>query len=363
MLSVAVLAVAAVFENPVIRTNWPDPTFWEDGAGGYYSVASGLEEIRESRDLVHWEPIGHVMDASSKSNLVEFSRNFWAPDAVKIGDEWRLYVTQFVTSDTNRLVCLSSEDPRGPFRLRGVVLDNRDFGIRDLAIDAEVVVEGGKVWLFTGSVAGGIHRFELSADGLTLGSRVPVHVAGLLPGDHDRKWIYSHPCYEGSYLYRRDGWWYMFVSAGSIAWDGYHLCCGRSRMLDGDFIDSKGVSLAKGGGETLLVSNDEFPGPGHNGEIFTDANGDDYMFFHSHWSAFPQDFVDLQRRCLDLQRIHWKADGWPYFRTGSVMKRGTVPRMPATITVGDLVRCHRVPGVHDISLASWRHYLEAKDEL
>lgn len=320
------LAAALTFENPVIRTNWPDPTFWQDGAGNYYSVATGLAEIRMSRDWLRWEPIGPVESASCRSNLNAFATSCWAPDFVKIGDEYRIYVTQFVTSDTNRLVCLSSKVPTGPFEFRGVILDSREFGIRDLAIDSEVVVDGGKVWLFTGSVAGGVHRFELTADGLALKTRTPVHVAGLLPGDHDRKWIYSHPCYEGAYLYRRKGWWYLFVSAGSIVWDEYHLCCGRSRTLDGDFVDSKGVSLAKGGGDTLLVSNETFPGPGHNGEIFTDREGRDYMFFHSHWSAFPQNFIKVQRRCLNLQRIHWNEDDWPFFETGSVKKTEDAPK-------------------------------------
>ena len=320
------VAGPAFFENPVIRTNWPDPTFWRHD-GVFYSVATGLDEIRTSRALLRWEPTSPVVDAATKSNLVSFSANLWAPDAVKIGGEWRIYVTQFVTSDTNRLVCLSAKNPGGPFCLRSVVIDNRDFGIRDLAVDAEVVVDADRIWLFTGSVAGGIHRFELTADGLAVKTRMPAHVAGLLPNDHDRKWIYSHACYEGAYLFRRDDWWYLFVSSGSIVWDGYHLCCGRSRTLDGDFVDSKGVSLANGGGDTLIVSNDEFPGPGHNGEIVTDREGRDYMFFHSHWSAFPQDGIDFQRRCLNLQRIYWKEDGWPYFKTGSTVKRETVPQL------------------------------------
>lgn len=309
------------FENPVIRTDWPDPTFWTGGDGQYYGVASGLKEIRASRDLVRWEPIGIVEEPETKRSLDVFTSARWAPDAVRIGGEWRIYVTQFISSDTNRLVCLSSENPRGPFRFRGVILNNWDYGIRDLAIDAEVLTDEGRVWLFTGSVAGGVYRLELTPDGLSVKNGRPVHVAGLLPGDRDRAWIYSNPCYEGAYLHRRGGWWYLFVSAGSVLGDSYHLCCGRSRTLEGEFVDANGVSLAKGGGTTLLVSNTEFPGPGHNGDIFTDALGRDYMFFHSHWSAFPPETAEhLSRRCLNLQRIRWNEAGWPYFDGGTVQK-------------------------------------------
>ena len=137
------------FENPVIRTDWPDPTFWTGGDGQYYGVASGLKEIRASRDLVRWEPIGIVEEPETKRSLDVFTSARWAPDAVRIGGEWRIYVTQFISSDTNRLVCLSSESPRGPFRFRGVILNNWDYGIRDLAIDAEVLTDEGRVWLFS----------------------------------------------------------------------------------------------------------------------------------------------------------------------------------------------------------------------
>ena len=48
--------------------------------------------------------------------LHAFAKTFWAPDMVKVGDSYRLYVTQFVSSDTNRLVVLTGAKPQGPFR-------------------------------------------------------------------------------------------------------------------------------------------------------------------------------------------------------------------------------------------------------
>ncbi len=51
------------------------------------------------------------------------------------------------------------------------------------------------------------------------------------------------------------------------------------------------------------------------------------MFFHSHWSTFPQNFIEFQRRCLNLQRIYWHEDGWPFFETGSVKREECAPQM------------------------------------
>ena len=324
-------ALAETYENPVIGQDWPDPTFWQAPDGWVYGVATCLKTTMQSRDLVHWEDtrVAPITDAD-RAELAKFANSFWAPDAVKVGDEWRLYVTQFKSSDTNRLVVLSARDPRGPFRYRGVVLENWKKGIRDCAIDADVVPDGGRLWLFIGSVAGGVWRTWLTPDGLAVDPDAPFeHVAGLLPGDRDRKWIYSHRCYEGSYLYRRGGWWYLFASAGSCIADGYRLYVGRSRTLDGVFVDRTGRKLTESGGETLLETkgdDPEFLGPGHNGEIFADAGGRTYMFFHSHWKGCPGNGRSaLTPRCLNLQEVLWDDDGWPWFRTGAVTKTNVCP--------------------------------------
>ncbi len=62
------------------------------------------------------------------------------------------------------------------------------------------------------------------------------------------------------------------------------------------------------------------------------------MFFHSHWAAFPQmSRGDVPRRCLNLQRIHWDAEGWPRFEGGTV--QGTEER--PTLADSEDRRCFR----------------------
>ena len=330
LVSMSALAWAGEFDNPVLANDFPDPTFWQDGKGVTYGVATGLRTIMRTQDLVHWEDTGvNPVVSSDRAELEKFSRHFWAPDAVRLGYEYRIYVTQFVSSRTNRLVCLSSENPTGPFRFRSVVIESWKKNIWDVAIDSEVRTVDGKVWLFTGSVAGGVWRTRLSDDGLSLDPDAPFeHAAGLVPPSPAGKWrgwIYSHRCYEGSYLYRRNGWWYLFVSSGSIFEDGVHpgygLYVGRSRTLEGDFVDKTGLSMLAGGGTRLLSSAGEFAGAGHNGDVFTDAAGRTYMFFHSHWKG-------SKSRSLDLQQLHWDSEGWPYFDGGCVKKRGMSPQLP-----------------------------------
>lgn len=326
-----------MFSNPVIAEDFPDPTFWTSDDGWVYGTASGLNSglktIRRSRDLVSWEDT-HVqpLRADDLDELRKFSNHFWAPDAIRIGKTYFLYFTQFVSSDTNRLVCATSERPEGPFRFRSVVLENWKYGKKDCAIDAEVVEDNGKLWLFIGSVAGGVWRTRLTANGLSVDPSAPFeHVAGLIPKADYRKWIYSHCCYEGSYLFHRGKWWYLFVSCGAIHNGTYKLCVGRSETLDGVFRDRLDVPLTESGGDLLLATDpdSDFSGAGHNGDIFTDRTGRTYMFIHSQWKGC----VGKDRRwrsgprCTSLQEVKWDQDGWPYFETGSLVARERRPVM------------------------------------
>ena len=318
------------YANPVIPKNFPDPTFWTGNDGWVYGVATGPSTIHRSRDLVTWEDTGvPPIEPKSLAELKKFSGHFWAPDVAKVNGRYLLYITQFVSSERNRLVVLECDRPTGPFALRNVVLENWKFGKCDLGIDADVVPEGDSLWLFVGSVAGGVWRTKLTPDGLRLDEAAGLaHVAGLIPDDPNaRGWIYSNRCYEGSYLYRRGKWWYLFVSCGSISGGSYKLCCGRSETLAGDFVDKAGKLLREGGGEVLLktVPGSDFSGCGHNGEIFADRNGRTYMFVHSQWKGTGGENWRSGPRCTSLQEVRWDDDGWPWFETGTLKGEETKP--------------------------------------
>ena len=190
--------------------------------------------------------------------------------------------------------------------LAAAVADAGTFTNPVIAVDwpDPAIWNGGDGWYY--SVATGlrtIHRVELSADGLSV---KPVHVAGVRrPADKMKH------AWEGSYLHFRKGWWYLFVSGGHYGDHTYYLTVGRSRRIDGEFQDSKGRPMTDGLAEPILSSGegDFFYGPGHNGEIFTSADGRDYIFYHAH----ARSFKPSERPTL-LQELLWSEDGWPRFK-------------------------------------------------
>lgn len=306
-LAAAVVADAGTFANPVIAVDWPDPAIWNGGDGWYYSVATGLRTIRRSRNLVDWED-AHIdpLTPRARERLHQVSRNVWAPCVMRLGGKWVLYISLFVSDPDCRIAALTSDAPTGPFEFAGEVIDSRREGVWN-AIDPYVLAVDGHVWMFFGSLADGIHRVELSADGLSVkpGAK-PVHVAGVRrPADKMKR------AWEGSYLHFRNGWWYLFVSGGHFGDHTYYLTVGRSREIDGEFVDRKGRPMTEGLAEPILSSgkDDFFYGPGHNGEIFTAADGRDYIFYHAH----ARSFKPSERPTL-LQELLWSEDGWPRFK-------------------------------------------------
>ena len=315
----AVRPEPVTFANPVIAVDWPDPTIWE-ADGTYYTVATGMRTIRTSTDLVHWTDSGKApLSAEARSSAAAQGRNFWAPDVVRIGDRWMLYLTCYNSDKDCGIFAFSSLTPDGPFEFIGKITHSKDTGIKD-TIDPEVLrdPDSGQLWLFFGSV-GSMHRVKLNPQGTGVAEgAVYEHVAGLKIDDNPSRTM----VFEGAYLHRHGGWWYLFVSGGNYGDGSYKIRCGRSKTLDGKFLDNDGRPMTEGHAKLLLSSDpeDTFYGPGHNGEIFTDATGQDYMLFHCH-SRDSQS----RARFTFLQRLYWGQDGWPYFETGKVLAEEVAP--------------------------------------
>ena len=311
LLIFATVAVAQAQEisNPIWRESWPDPTVWQAEDGNYYALCTGLRRTLTSKDLFNWEVINSsVISPDTRGEMRDIARHFWAPDVVTIRGQRLLYITLYNSAKDSSIGVLKEVSPNN-FEFHGVITRSTENGILD-TIDPEVVVDEkrGKVWLFFGSI-GKIHRVELASDGLSLKKRAKyIHVAGLSKKESRSR----ARVFEGCYMHRRNGYWYMFVSAGWYNDHTYKLLVGRSRKLTGTFRDREGRELTEGYATPVIVSEkgDFFYGPCHCGEIFTKDNKD-YIFYHCH----NRD-VKPHMRPLMLQELKWDKQGWPYVEGG-----------------------------------------------
>ena len=168
-------------------------------------------------------------------------------------------------------------------------------------------------YLLWGSLGGGIYGIELTDDGLFV-----------KPGA--KKKLLTALNTEGAFLYERDGWYYLFASAGSCCrgqGSTYHIIVGRAKHPLGPYTGPDGQSMLKlNYRNTILASSRDkvFIGPGHNSEIITDDEGNDWIFYHSYNAA-----DGYASRQLHLDRIKWNYNGWPFFEMGEPSGNATRP--------------------------------------
>lgn len=296
------LVAENTYTNPVVDYSLPDPSVIKGDDGYYYLYAT--EDIRNlpihrSKDLVNWELVGTAFTDETRPDF-EPKGGLWAPDINKIGDKYVLYYSMSVWGGewTCGIGCAVADTPAGKFNDCGMMFRSNGINVQN-SIDPFYIEDGGKKYLFWGSFHG-IYGIELSDDGLKVkeGAK-PVQVAG--------------DAYEGTYIHKCDGYYYLFASIGRCC-EGikstYTTVVGRSDKLFGPYLDKQGRSMSDNHHEVLIQKNESFVGTGHNSEIVTDKAGDDWMFYHAVKVSDPDG------RVLMLDKIVWEDD-WPSVKTNS----------------------------------------------
>lgn len=285
-----------VYRNPVINYSLPDPSIIKGEDGYFYLYAT--EDIRNlpihrSKNLVDWEYVNTAFTERTRPNFEE-KGGLWAPDVSKIGDKYVMHYSMSVWGGewTCGIGCATADKPEGPFTDHGKMFRSNEINVQN-SIDPFYIEDGGKKYLFWGSFRG-IYGIELSDDGLSLKEgATPQQVAGT--------------AYEGTYIHKKDGYYYFFASIGSCC-EGlnstYTTVVGRSENLFGPYVDKNGGRMLDNKHEVLIHKNNAFVGTGHNSEIVSDNAGNDWFFYHAVSTKNPEG------RVLMMDKIDWK-DGWP----------------------------------------------------
>ncbi|NLX81647.1 MAG: family 43 glycosylhydrolase, partial [Proteiniphilum sp.] len=280
----------------------PDPTLMKAEDGYFYLYAT--EDIRNtpilrSKDLVNWENIGTAFTNDTRPTF-EPKGGLWAPDINYINGKYVLYYSMSVWGGewTCGVGVATSNNPEGPFEDHGSLFRSNEIDVQN-SIDQFYIEDNGKKYLFWGSFRG-IYAIELSDDGLSLKPDAEkLKVAGT--------------AYEGVYIHKRNGFYYMFASIGSCCRgleSTYTTVVGRSDNLFGPYKDKQGRLMMNNNHEVLIGKNEKFVGTGHNSEIVTDNNGRDWFLYHAVSVDNPSG------RVLMLDEVQWK-DNWPFVETSS----------------------------------------------
>jgi len=317
---------AVTYTNPVIKATSADPSCIKGDDGYFYVFTTGGNvRIWKSRNLVNWEDAGTAFTDETRPNFImndDGSRpGIWAPDLNRIGDKYVMYYALHTDRDTppkSAVGVAVADSPAGPYKDLGKLLqwDEAPYAFNDGkarrgCIDPEFISADGRNYLFVGSFRG-IFAFELTADGLALKNGAEterIQIAG--------------KAYEGTYIYKRGKYYYMLLSMGKTIpreQATYRVAVGRSENPLGPYVETNGIDLMTDpSGYILLDTNDKYIGPGHNGEIITDNEGNDWLLYHAYTTA-PKD----RGRHLCIDKVTWTEDGWPVMNDGKGPTAGGV---------------------------------------
>lgn len=280
------------YRNPVCRGMHPDPSMVRVGED-YYMVNSSFIffpciPISHSKDLVHWEVIGHAVTdrewAMEHLGQLEGGRGFWAPDisyhngrfyvcaTLRNNDDAEFFQTQMVTS---------SDRPEGPYELP--VIHNV------LGIDPSIFTDDdGRRYMLLNR---GARIMEISEDGKEVLSEASLIWYG-----------HSGRAPEGPHIIKKDGYYYCFLAEGGTG-KGHMVTVGRSRHLMGPYEDCP---------YNPIMTQKDAIAPiqccGHGKPVQT-QDGRWFMVYLC--SRFLDDTWGMLGRETCLDEVTWTQDGWP----------------------------------------------------
>ena len=272
------------YKNPVINADYSDPDviavdgdFWLTASS--FCNMPGLP-VLHSRDLVNWEIVNYAVDTLEPADYYNSARHgdgVWAP-AMRYHDG--TYYIYWGDPD-HGVYMVKTTDPRGKWD--APVLVKAAKGIIDTC---PLWDEDGKAYLVNGwaKSRSGLNALltvtEMSPDGTRLiGDPVAVY-DGLPDGNHT---------IEGPKFYKRNGYYYIFAPAGSVA-AGWQVVL-RSRSPYGPY-EARTV-MAQG--------NTDINGPHQGGWVETPTGESWFMHFQD---------KGVIGRVVHLNPMEWVED-WP----------------------------------------------------
>jgi len=295
-----------------------DPVMaYEDGTYYLLSTGRGIQWAR-SADLRTWEvqPESFIgaLPAWTRDSVSGFTDHVWAPDLLRMRNRWLLtYSCSTFGRNTSAIGLMTAPRLSGPWTDRGCVVRSESGRDEWNAIDSSLALDDdGRLWMAWGSFWDGIQLAPVDTATYRLLTAPQTVARRHRPGDttaaeNPTSKYAGRNAIEAPFLFRHDGYYYLFVS-----WDyccrgaksNYRVVVGRSRDIEGPYIDREGQPMLFGGG-TPVISGDgiRFEAAGHSAAYsFSDG---DHFICHGYSNAHGGHSILIDRR------IEWTEDGWP----------------------------------------------------
>ena len=298
-------APAQTYTNPVIPGDYPDPSVIRVGEDFYATATTGGWSphfpILHSKDLVNWKVIGAVFNEKP----AWAKGDFWAPEIIQ--DKGRFFVYYTARRDDGKdkkgTLCVAvatADKPDGVWRDKGTLVC-QEMGSIDAFFIRDETDKPFLIWKEDGNdrqKPTWLYAQELDESGTRLLGKPKK-----LFRNEGSGW--ENHVVEGSYIIRRNGWFYHFYSGNA--------CCGRSCNYALGVARSKILlgKWEKNPKNPILAENETWQCPGH-GSIVTLADGRDFLLYHAYRNG--SNGFNIGREAL-LDEIKFEND-WATINNG-----------------------------------------------
>ena len=321
------------FPTEPFQTDTPmvhDPVMaYEDSTYHIFATGMGIQQMI-SKDRKTWtvspSPVMSVIPKWAHDSVPGFTHHVWAPDIIQWrGRWWMAYSCSTFGRNGSTIGLLSSRSLSFPiWNDEGSIVTSRENRDNWNAIDPNFVIdENDQPWLVWGSFWDGIQLARLDTTMHIAAGEKPRTIARRynLSSPDGKKSLSVNPnppknptsdfagpnAIEAPFIFKHNDYYYLFVS-----WDyccqgsksNYRVAVGRSKTVDGPYLDPEGKDMRDGGGMLFLEGDKtNFEAAGHCAAYTFD--GEDIFICHGYSVAHGGASILIQRP------IHWTSDGWP----------------------------------------------------
>lgn len=309
------------YKNPVYGSDFPDPTVIRAKDGTFYTYATGCQML-SSTNLVRWTKMPNPISRPTwnDSTYVKDGKTYtdvyslWACDVSYLDGKYYMQYASALWGNGSRTgIGVATGDTPTKFTDKGKLFRSTEIGVEN-SIDPCFYQEKDKKYIIWGSF-NDICIAELEDDGLKVKNFTPLNN----PNNNPDRTRFSGAtkiaggAFEGPMIYKRGKYYYLFCSIGRCCEGGnstYETVVGRSTSLKGPYVNKRGGDMKADNYEVVIKGNDRWRGPGHNSEIVTDDEGQDWLLYHSYDKN-----NNFNGRLLLLDKINWVND-WPVVNDG-----------------------------------------------
>jgi len=297
------------YTNPVYPGFHPDPSVIRVGHD-FYMVNSTFHYypgivISHSRDLVHWNAVGHVWTRNDWLDLRHLldGRGFWAPDISYHYGTFYIFVTLRLNEIQSngepsqiirRQMIVTASNPEGPYSYPHFIdVDGID--------PSHFVDDDGKHYMLLNPA---VRLIPLNDDC----SAITGEIKTIWEGSGGR-------IPEGPHLFKKDGWYYLITAEGGTGYN-HQIGSGRSRSLYGPYESNPYNPILKQQDPTAPLQR-----CGH-GKFVEAPDGSWWvLYLCGRPITVTINGLENNRFCIlgretALDPVSWTAEGWPVINEG-----------------------------------------------